>query len=62
MREGERIPYETVSSWACKHNTISAFFAQYPTPTAALQAKPDEVLEVIRPLAGAVRPIDCLTV
>lgn len=39
-----------VSSWNVKHNTIAAFFAKYPTPTAALEAQPDEVLEVIRPL------------
>ena len=39
-----------VSSWEVKHNTISAFFAKYPTPTAAIAANPDEVLDVIRPL------------
>jgi hypothetical protein len=33
-----------------KHNTIAAFFAKYPTPTAALAAKPDEALAVMRPL------------
>jgi len=36
--------------WDVKHNTIAAFFARYPTPTAALAAAPHEVLEVIRPL------------
>ena len=39
-----------VSSWDVKHNTISAFFAKYPTPTHALAASPNDVLEVIRPL------------
>ena len=39
-----------VSSWDVKHNTISDFFAKYPTPTHALAASPNDVLEVIRPL------------
>jgi methyl-CpG-binding domain protein 4 len=29
-----------VSSWAVKHNTISAFFASYPTPTDMLGRAP----------------------
>lgn len=45
-----RSPLTQVSSWDVKHNTISAFFAKYPTPTHALRAKPDDVLAVIRPL------------
>ena len=39
-----------VSSWATKHDCISRFFERFPTPTDALAAKPDEVLEIIRPL------------
>ena len=39
-----------VSSWATKHDTISAFFAAYPTPTAALAAEPDDALAILRPL------------
>lgn len=32
-----------VSSWAVKHNTISAFFERFPTPSAFLDANPEEV-------------------
>ena len=39
-----------VSSWATKHDAISAFFARYPTPTAALAATPDDALAILRPL------------
>ena len=39
-----------VSSWATKHDAISAFFAAYPTPTAALAATPDDALAILRPL------------
>ena len=39
-----------VSSWATKHECISKFFQAFPTPTAALAAKPDAVLAIIKPL------------
>jgi len=40
-----------VSSWETKHNTISAFFEAYPTPSHLLDVSdPDEVLKVIKPL------------
>jgi len=39
-----------VSSWDTKHNTISAFFASYPTPSHLLDADPEDVLQVIKPL------------
>ncbi len=39
-----------VSSWAVKHNTIAAFFEQWPTPTALLAAAPDAVQRLLHPL------------
>jgi len=39
-----------VSSWKTKHNTISAFFAAYPTPSSVLDAEPNDVLKIIHPL------------
>ena len=39
-----------VSSWETKHNTISSFFEAYPTPSHLLDADPNKVLDVIRPL------------
>ncbi|KAK3277230.1 hypothetical protein CYMTET_14746 [Cymbomonas tetramitiformis] len=39
-----------VSSHNVKHNTISAFFHRFPTPSDALDAEPEEVLKIIAPL------------
>ena len=39
-----------VSSWATKHSAISNFFAQWPTPSAVLDAEPDSLLPVMKPL------------
>jgi len=49
-----------VSSHNVKHNTIAAFFRRYPTPSAALDADPDDVLGIIAPLGlfpGRMRSI-----
>ena len=47
---GLRIAMSRVSSWETKHNTISAFFEKYPTPSHLLDADPERVLDVIKPL------------
>ncbi len=39
-----------VSSWAVKHNTISAFFEAYPTPSALLDAAPEALQKLMHPL------------
>ena len=39
-----------VSSWATKRNAISGFFARWPTPSAVLDAEPDSLLPVMKPL------------
>ena len=39
-----------VSSWNTKHTAISGFFAQWPTPSAVLDAEPASFLPVMKPL------------
>lgn len=39
-----------VSSWAVKHVAISGFFEKYPTPSAFLDANPEEVQTLLHPL------------
>ena len=39
-----------VSSWDTKHRCISAFFERFPTPSDALHATSEQMLEVMKPL------------
>jgi methyl-CpG-binding domain protein 4 len=39
-----------VSSWNTKHTAISGFFANWPTPSAVLDAEPGNLLPVMKPL------------
>ena len=46
-----------VSSWTTKHTAISAFFANWPTPSTVLDAQPDSLL----PVYSARRPLSLET-
>ena len=49
-----------VSSWETKHRCISGFFEAYPTPSAALDARAEDVFEIIKSLGlfpGRMRSI-----